>query len=116
MTVSVLAPAFVQRGSEDIEIVSAGGGVPMNVTLPATAPAVAGSTGFVIGAAGAGAGFSPPPQAAAPSAATRAVTTRIRITANYYRRLRAAGSERGAARSRRNSSMRHSVDDVIHAE
>src|SRR6188472_3607528 len=53
MTASVLAPAFMQRGSDDIEIVSAGGGVPMKMTLPATAPAVAGSTGLVTGARGA---------------------------------------------------------------
>src|SRR5688572_14414541 len=85
MTVSVFAPAFMQRGSEDIEIVSDGGGVPMNVTLPDTAPAVAGSTGLLTGASGAGAGFSLPPQAAAVSAATKAVKTRVRITLNYCR-------------------------------
>ena len=46
MTVSVLAPAFTQCGSDAIVIGSAAGGVPSNVTLPATAPAVAGSTGI----------------------------------------------------------------------
>ena len=75
-----MAPAFTQRGSDDIEIVSAAGGVPMNVTLPATAPAVAGSTGLVTGAAGAAppseAGW-PPPQAAAANETASAVRARV---------------------------------------
>src|SRR5262245_23930589 len=83
ITVSVFRSGFMQRGSEDIEIGCEAGGVPMNVTLPVTSPAVAGSTGLTTGAAGAGADFSPPPQAAATSAATKAVETRMRITVNY---------------------------------
>src|SRR5689334_722001 len=60
----------MQRGSDDILIGSGAGAVPMKFTLPVTAPAVAGSTGFVTGAAGAEvADLSlPPPQAAAASA------------------------------------------------
>ena len=42
----------MQRGSDDIEIGSDGGGLPMNVTLPVTAPAVAASTGLATGADG----------------------------------------------------------------
>ena len=57
----------------------AGGGVPMKVTLPVTAPAVAGSTGFVTGAAGAEvADLSlPPPHAAAASATDATKSARM---------------------------------------
>src|SRR5215218_7350588 len=65
----------MQRGSDDIEIGSDAGGVPMNVTLPPTVPAVAGSTGLATGAAGVGAGFSPPPPHAVPITATVRVRT-----------------------------------------
>ena len=74
MTASVLAPAFMQRGSEDIVIVSAGGGVPMNVTLPVDG-ARRGRihrVGHRRGAA-AGGGLLAAAAAAAVSAATKAV-------------------------------------------
>src|SRR5689334_168336 len=78
MTASVFASGFMQRGSDDILIGSGAGAVPMNVTLPVTLPAVAGSTGLVTGAAGAGAAdLSPPPQAAAANAT--AVTKSARM-------------------------------------
>src|SRR5437868_2302406 len=53
ITASVFASGFMHRGSDDMTIGCEAGAVPMNVILPPTDPAVAGSTGFVTGAAGA---------------------------------------------------------------
>src|SRR5688572_407683 len=77
------APCFMQYGSEPMLIGGFAGGVPSSLMAPLIAPAVAGSTGFVTTAAGAGAddscGVLPPPQALPSTATQSAAHTLKRI-------------------------------------